>query len=485
MKLSKIAELMNADTKRLDRRLFDAEVSGFAIDSRAVKDGDVFFALSQPDYRNNCFNGDFADSHEFIGDALGKGAKAVVARPDKLSALPELEKFADKMLLVDDAILALQNLAGGIYREKNIPVVAVTGSAGKTTAKTLIAHVLSSKFKVLTNIKNYNNGLGHPLTVLRLETDGKDYDVAVLEMGMSTPNNEIARLCRITPPNVAVELNVLPVHIEHLGSIENIAKAKAELVEGMKDGGTAVLNADDARVWQMRELSKGKVIGYGFSENAEVTARNISFVRFGETKFTLVTPSGESEVTFHLDGKHNIMNGLSAAAVGFQFGLTPQEIADALKTAEPPAQRGEILYFENGITVINDSYNSNPDALLSMAATVCDGGANASRRIIVAGEMRELGADSAKIHRETGVKIAQFSKIDKLVGVEGFAEDLIEGARENGLADVDFYKDSETAAAEFIGDVKNGDLILVKGSRGVKTEKVIDKLLRTLRLEGR
>src|SRR5690606_9137090 len=198
--------------------------------------------------------------------------------------------------------------------------------------------------KVLRNIKNYNNGLGHPLTVLNLVKD-ESFDIAVLEMGMSTPMHEIARLCSITPPDVSVVLNVLPVHVEHLGSIENVAAAKAEIVEGLKDGGTAVLNADDERVAAMSRLSKGGVVTYGITNKADVSAADIEFRRFGETTFRLTTPKGDAWVAFRLNGLHNILNALAAAAVGHIFGMTSNDIAERLSTAEPPAQRGEIVHF--------------------------------------------------------------------------------------------------------------------------------------------
>lgn len=473
---------MNAEITAFAPALLDAELSTVSIDSREVKAGDVFFALSQPDYKNNCFNGDFEDSHKFIPAAFEKGAIACIARPDRYEEHREiLEPFKDKILLVDDAIRALQNLAKGVYSEWGKPVVAVTGSAGKTTAKTITAHVLSSKYKVLTNIKNYNNGLGLPLTVLRILSEG-EYDVAVLEMGMSTPNREIARLCEITPPDVAVELNVLPVHVEHLGSIEAVAKAKAELVEGMKSGGTAILNADDFRVFAMRDLHDDVNVTYGIDVQSDVMAKDICFDRFGETIFTLQTPEDSAEVVFPLNGRHNILNALAASAVGRSFGMTAQEIAASLHTVAPPPQRGEILHFVEGFTVINDSYNSNPDALLSMVRTLSEGGAGAKRRIVVAGEMRELGKDSAEIHRETGGKIAEY-KVDALYGVEGFATILVAGAKENGLSDVAFYENSEIAGEEFVKEIRAGDLVLIKGSRGVKTEKVIEKLLEKYELE--
>ncbi len=483
MKLKTAAKYINADCQGLNPALLEKEFQTIAIDSREVKAGDLFFALSQPDYRNNCFNGDFEDSHKYIPSAFEKGAIACIVRPDRYAEHIEiLEPHKDRLLMVDDCILALQNLAHGVYLEWNKPVVAVTGSAGKTTAKELTAHVLRAGGKsVLSNIKNYNNGLGHPLTVLRILSEG-NFDVAVLEMGMSTPDHEIARLCRITPPDVAVELNVLPVHVEHLGSIDGVAKAKAELVEGMKAGGIAVLNADDARVLAMQSLSKGKTITYGIENDADVMAKNISFEKFGETKFELNTPSGTSEVDFPLNGKHNILNALAAAAVGHDFGMSVAEIAKSLHNVKPPPQRGEILRFAKGFTVINDSYNSNPDALLSMVKTLVEGGVSAKRKIVVAGEMRELGTDSANIHKETGKEIAKLG-IEALFGIEGFAADLIAGAKENGLSNVEFYENSAIASENFVNEVQAGDLILIKGSRGVKTEKVIQGLLAEFELE--
>lgn len=469
---------MNADATGLNPALPGTEVNSFTIDSRAAQAGAVFFALSQPDYKNNCFNGDFEDATEYAAAALEKGAIAAAVRPERFQEhRKNLEPYRERLIFVDDAIAAFQNLAHGVYLEWNKPVVAVTGSAGKTTAKELAAHVLeSSGRKVLRNIKNYNNGLGLPITVLNLAKDNS-FDVAVLEMGMSTPNNEIARLCRITPPDVAVELNVLPVHVEHLGSIENVAKAKAELVEGMKAGGTAVLNADDFRVFAMRDMHEGANLTYGVEVQSDVMAKDIRFDRFGETRFTLKTPNGSAEVLFPLNGRHNILNALAAAAVGHLFGMSAEEIAASLRTAAPPPQRGEILRFQEGFTLVNDTYNSNPEALISMVKTVVEGGAaNAKRKIVIAGEMRELGENAARIHYETGRRIAEIG-VDKLFGVEGFARNLIEGAKDAGLGDVAFYENSEIAGEKFLAEVQAGDLILVKGSRGVRTEKVVEKLL--------
>ncbi len=468
---------MGGDATTLSPAVRGVQVDSFVIDSREVQAGDVFFALSQPEYRNNCFNDEFDDSTKYVVSAFERGAAAAVVRRDRFAEREaELAPLIDGLIFADDVIAAFQKLAHGVYLEWDRPVVAVTGSAGKTTAKELTAHVLAaSGRRVLRNIKNYNNGLGLPITVLNLAKD-PGYDVAVLEMGMSTPNREIARLCEITPPTVAIELCVLPVHIEHLGTIERIQQAKAELVEGMKEGGTAVLNADDFRVLAMRELSRGATITYGIDNEADVMAKNIRFERFGETLFSLVTPRGDAEVRFPLNGKHNVMNALAAASAGIAFGMDAVTIAESLRTVEPPPQRGEVLHFAEGFTVVNDTYNSNPDALVSMTQTIVDGGAGAKRKIVVAGEMRELGENARKMHFETGSKIASLG-IDKLYGVEGLAADIISGAASEGLCDSVFYEDSAAAAERFVDEVAAGDLILVKGSRGVRTEKVVEKLL--------
>lgn len=483
MKLGNVIEYMNAAAPNMTPALPERETNTFAIDSRDVKAGDVFFALSQPDYRNNGFNGEFDDATPFVPSAFEKGAVACVVRRDRFDEhRATLGEFEDRLIFVDDAIKALQDLAHGVYLEWSRPVVAITGSAGKTTAKELTAHVLQSGGrKVLRNIKNYNNGLGHPLTVLNLAADST-YDVAVLEMGMSTPMNEIQRLCRITPPDIAVELNVLPVHVEHLGSIENVAKAKAELVEGMKEGGTAILNADDPRVLAMREMSRGVTVTYGIDSHADVTASEIAFANFGSTTFVLTTPSGKATVEFPLNGRHNILNALAAAAVGHAFGMTTDAIADSLSTVAPPPQRGEILRFKKGFTVINDSYNSNPTALISMVQTLIDGAAGAKRKIVVAGEMLELGENAHAIHRQTGETIAAMG-IDSLIGVRGLAADLVRGAETQGFANARFAADSDAAGEILAAEIAEGDVVLVKGSRGVRTEKVIERLLTEFELE--
>ncbi len=481
MKLRTAASLMNASAEHISQELLNREISGFAIDSRAVREGELFFAMAPEDYARAGFNGTFADGHEFIVQAINSGALAAVAQADRVREDDSLAKFQDRLIFVNDGIEALQKLAHEVYLAWGRPVIAITGSAGKTTAKELTAHVLAASGKrVLKSERNYNNGLGLPLSVLQMVSEGHDpleFDVAVLEMGMSSPMHEIARLCRITPPDIGVELLVAPVHLEHLGSIENIAAAKAELVEGLKENGTAVLNVDDPLVAAMRAKHGGGTVSFGIENNADVMAGEIETSRLGRSRFRLTTPLGNAPAELPLPGRHNLMNALAAAAVATCFQISASDIAEALKSVATPPMRGELLDFAAGFQVIDDSYNSNPRSLISMVRTLKEGGQQAKRRIVIAGEMLELGPDAARLHREVGSEIAGLG-VDLIWGVRGLAQDLIEGARGAGMdaGATRFFDSSEEAAVALLDELKAGDLVLIKGSRGVQTEKVIEYL---------
>jgi len=472
---------MGAQTEGLSAEMFDNEIVGFSIDSRNTGAGELFFALSQEDYARAGFNGTFADAHRFIPQAFSKGAIAAVARLDHVAHDAELQALSGKLLLVEDAIAALQTLARKVYEAWARPVVGITGSAGKTTAKELTAHLLrTSGRRILKSERNYNNGLGLPLAVLQMVTEGRtpdEFDIAVLEMGMSSPTHEIERLCKITPPDVGVELLVAPVHLEHLGTIENIAAAKAELIEGMKPEGTAILNADDKFVIAMRAKHAGPILTFGIENAADVMATNIDTSRFGRSRFRLQTPRGFAETELHMPGRHNLMNALAAASVATHFEMSPDEIATALKSVTPAKMRGEVIDFAAGFTVVDDSYNSNPRSLLSIVEAIAGSEAHAKRRIVIAGEMLELGADEARMHREAGFEIARLG-IDILWGVRGLGKQIVEGAREAGMSEqaTRFLADSDEAAAAISEEAREGDLILVKGSRGVQTDKVVTKL---------
>ena len=478
MKLRQAASLMGVKADELAAELFDNEIADFSIDSRSTKPGELFFALSQKDYDRVGFNGTFADGHQYVLAAFARGALAAVVRTDHLNAT-DLQPFRDRLLAVDDAIAALQVFARRVYESWARPVVGITGSAGKTTAKELTAHLLQSNGRrVLKSERNYNNGLGLPLTILRMISAGNSpaaFDVAVLEMGMSSPTHEIRRLVQITPPDIGVELMVAPVHLEHLGTIENIAAAKAELIEGLKPGGTAVLNADDPLVISMRAKHSGRTMTFGIENAADVSASEIETSRLGLIRFRLHTPLGDAPAELPMSGRHNLMNALAAAAVATSFDIPPATIAKALRTVKPPKMRGEVLEFAAGFTVIDDSYNSNPRSLLSMVQTIAEVGIRKRRRFVIAGEMLELGTDERRLHRETGRAIAA-AGIEVLWGIRGLAQKILEGAREGGLQQTRFFDSSEEAAAAIIAEVKADDLLLIKGSRGVETDKVVKTL---------
>src|SRR5215203_3344447 len=456
VKVGEAAALMGANATSLSVEIFDKQIKDYSIDSRSLGAGELFFALSQQDYARAGFNGEFVDAHRFIAGAFERGAIAAVARADRVSGDPELEKMKDRLLLVDDAIAALQQLAHRVYTAWGKPVVAITGSAGKTTAKELTAHVLKGAgHRVLKSERNYNNGLGLPLSVLRMvngDRSPEQFDLAVLEMGMSSPTHEIQRLCQITPPDVAVELMVAPVHLEYLGTIENIAAAKAELIEGLKPEGTAILNADDQLVMKMREKHNGKTLTFGIDNVADVSASEIDTRLLGSIDFRLRTPLGEAQASLAMSGRHNLSNALAAAAVGTAFSLPPEEIARALNTAQPPKMRGEVFDFAAGFTVIDDSYNSNPRSLLNMVRTMAEGGRGRKRLVVIAGEMLELGPDEVSLHRDAGREIAR-SGVNALWGVRGLGKEIVVGANEAGLAATKFFDSSDEVVEELIRDV--------------------------------
>src|SRR5712664_1724777 len=475
---------MSATTDGLRAEFFDKEIVDFSIDSRTAGDGELFFALSQPDYERAGFNGTFADAHDFISQALARGAVAAVARRERVTG--ELQALSDRLLLVDDVIAALQTLARKVYEQWGRPVVGITGSAGKTTTKELTAHLLAGVSRVLKSERNYNNGLGLPLSVLQMVSRGRrpeDYDLAILEMGMSSPTHEIRRLVEITPPDIGVELLVAPVHLEHLGTIENVAAMKAELIEGLKPGGIAVLNADDELVMDMKSKTDGPVLTFGIQNPADVTAREIDTARFGSIRFRLQTPLGEAAAELPMTGRHNLMNALAASAVASALKVKPELIANALRTAKPPRMRGEVLDFAAGFTVVDDSYNSNPRSLLSMVRTLTEASENVKRRFVIAGEMMELGPEAPEMHREAGREIAELG-IDVLWGVRGLAAEILSGAAPRGVAETTFFESSDAAAAAAIGAARQGDLILVKGSRSVETDKIVKALRDNYPLTG-
>src|SRR3984885_934941 len=401
------------------------------------------------------------DGHDFVEQAFERGAVAAVVRRDQLGRYPQ----KSRLLAVEDTLVALQTLATAVRKLWGKPLVAVTGSAGKTTTKEAIAHVLSSGFRVLKSEGNLNNHFGLPLMLLKLEPE---YDTAVIEMGMSHAG-EIRALAKIAQPEIGVVTNVAPVHLEFFDSLAGIARAKYELVESLPASGTAVLNADDEYVSQFGRDFKGKVVMYGTKATADVSAKGIRSKGWAGTEFDVVIGGVVEHANLPLVGEHNVLNALAAVAVGLERGLKASEAASALATMAPADKRGQVLQVGN-ITVINDCYNSNPKALESMVDALA--AMAAKRRIVVAGEMLELGLAGEEMHRRGGDHISE-KKIDVLIGVRGLAQAMV-GAAEQAGARAEFVASSEEAGEWLAREARDGDVILLKASRGVKLERALD-----------
>jgi len=425
-------------------------VQAYSIDSRTIGPGGLFFAVK----------GERLDGHDFVEGALQNGAIAAVVRKD------QLQRYTDqsKLLAVDDTLVALQTLATAVRKLWSKPLVGVTGSAGKTTTKEAIAHVLATKFRVLKSEGNFNNHFGLPLMLLKLEPE---HDVAVIEMGMSAAG-EIRALAKIAQPEIGVVTNVAPVHLEFFDSLAGIARAKYELVESLPSSGTAILNSDDEYVSQFGRGFKGKTIMYGTQPTADVAADNIESSGADGSEFDVVVSGVREHAHLPLVGEHNVLNALAAVAVGLTRGLTLQECIAALASLKPADKRGQVVQLGN-ITVVNDCYNSNPKALHAMIDALA--AMKATRRIVVAGEMLELGPAGEQMHREAGEHAAE-KKIDVLIGVRGLAQAMIDGAGDRMRAE--FVTTPEEAGEWLARETRDGDVVLLKASRGVKLEKALE-----------
>ena len=445
--LSRIAEFLSA-AGEFDHK---AVAQGYSIDSRTLRPGELFFAVK----------GDRFDGHDFVLPALERGAVAAVVRKDQIARYP----VKTRLLAADDTLAALQTLATAVRRLWAKPLIGVTGSAGKTTTKEAIAHVLASRFRVLKSEGNFNNHFGLPLMLLKLEPE---HDVAVIEMGMSHAG-EIAALARIAQPEMGVVTGVAPVHLEFFHSVAEIARAKYELIESLPAHGTAILNVDDEYVSQFGRNFKGKAVFYGLSMAADVRAENIQVEDVNGSRFDVVVNGYREKAMLPLVGRHNVYNALAAVAVGLERGLSPSEAVGALATIAPGDKRGQVVKLGN-ITVINDCYNSNPKALDAMVDALA--AMPAARRIVVAGEMLELGPAGEELHRKAGEHMAE-KKMDQLLGVRGLARPMVEAARQSGVP-AEFMETPEAAGEWLAREAREGDMVLLKASRGVKLEKALE-----------
>jgi UDP-N-acetylmuramoyl-tripeptide--D-alanyl-D-alanine ligase len=451
-----------------------------SIDTRTLKAGDLYVGI----------RGERFDGAEFAGAALDCGAAGVVV-PRGWSVAPAFAggfggstvarsasgggqpSAAAVVIEVDDTTVALQNLAHAIRMESGTKVVAITGSAGKTTTKEVTSDFLGVRYRVVRNRGNFNNHIGLPLSLIELR---QRPEIAVVELGMNH-TGEISTLVRVAEPDVRVWTNVGEAHLGFFASLDAIADAKAEILEAASASTVLVANADDPRITARIGAFRGRVVTFGIeADHADVRATAVVDRGIDGTTARVTTRHGAVELSTPLIGRTNLANILAAAAVAEEFGVPLDSIAASAAHLRPAAHRGEVVRLPGGVTVVDDSYNANPTAT-KKALDVLAGGA-ATRRIAVIGEMLELGERSAELHEGVG-RAAAASRVDVLFAVGGApAKALADGAIAAGMpaASVQYFATSDEAAAAASAIVRSGDLVLVKGSRGVKTDRVVDRL---------
>jgi len=456
-----------------------AGLAGVSIDSRTIQPGELFIAIHGPSH----------DGHDHVAAALAGGAAAGVVARARFARY--LEEIRGKLFAVDDTLDALHRLASracAIWRaaKPGRKIGGVAGSVGKTTTKEIFAALVAARFRVLKTQGNLNNEYGLPLTLLQLDDR---HDAAVIEMGMSH-RGELARLARIAPPDVGVITRIAVEHLEFFSSIDEIALAERELIENLAwPDATAVLNADDERVERFAEVARGRVLwfstsadarrgaGAGGSARAEFRAEKIEERGVSGSAFDFVTPGGRTRLELPLIGRHNVMNGVAALAAASVWGIGAEDAQRVFPQLQPADKRGEVVKFEEGFTVINDSYNSSPTALNALAELLA-ATPGFARRILAAGEMRELGESAPDLHRECGRFVAGLRKIDWIVGVQGPAEEFVRAAVAAGhpAERTKFFQNSAEAGDFLAQFIKPNDLLLLKGSRGVKMEKILEAI---------
>jgi UDP-N-acetylmuramoyl-tripeptide--D-alanyl-D-alanine ligase len=433
-----------------------AEALGYGIDSRTIGAGELFFAV----------RGERLDGHEYVQAALANGAVAAVV--SNRWVVPAEVDEARLLLVADgeDCVLrGLQQLAHAVRREWGGRVIGVTGSAGKTTTKDAVAQVLGARFKVLKSAGNLNNGFGLPLQLLKLE---REHEVAVIEMGMNH-SGEIAALAKIAEPDWGVVTNVAPVHLEFFwNGIVGIARAKYELIAALPADGVAVLNFDDEYVAPFGRAMGSRAVFYGMNEGAEVRAVHVAEIGVEGVVFTVEAGGERASVQLRMLGRHNVPNALAAIAVGLRSGIGLAECAAAVSELRAGDKRGEVLEWR-GAKLINDCYNSNPKALDAMVDALM--AMPAERHIVVAGEMLELGPETESLHAACGLRMAERG-VGMVVGVRGAAKAMV-GAAQTGGAEAVFVASAEEAGEWMKANVRAGDAVLLKGSRGVRLERAL------------
>ena len=440
-------------------------IGGISIDSRKLGAGDFFVAI----------RGERFDGHQFVGDVLARGASGVLldTLPGDLASRRDGAANAPVLIRAKDTTVALQAVARHVRRLAGCRVVAITGSAGKTTTKEVTAELLSARYRVFRNKGNLNNHIGLPLSLLELRDKP---DVAVVELGMNH-HGEIRTLVGIAEPDVRVWTNVGDAHLGFFESPDAIADAKGEILEHAASDTLLVANANDGRIMSRAADFAGRVVTFGIETPADVEARGVEALGLEGTAAAIHTRHGEARIRTPLLGMGNLANVLAATAVALELGVSLSDVVKKVADLRPAAHRGELLRLPGGVTIVDDSYNSSPSALMRALETI--GAATGSaRKAAVLGEMLELGAHAERLHAECG-RAAAGAGLDWLIAVGGAAaKSMATAAVSSGMpsAAVVHVANREEAVAVTLERVRPGDLILVKGSRGIGTDLVVDRL---------
>ncbi|MGE5329206.1 MAG: UDP-N-acetylmuramoyl-tripeptide--D-alanyl-D-alanine ligase [Deltaproteobacteria bacterium] len=449
----KVSEIVEATNGKLLNGNPEVEIKNISTDTRKIISGDLFIPLV----------GDNFDGHDFIAKALeGSICGYLTSREPNI--------VSDAVIIkVDDTLKALQDIAG-YYRDKfNVPIIGVTGSVGKTSTKEMIFNVLSKKFNVLKTQGNFNNHVGLPLTLLNLS---KEHQAAVVEMGMSGMG-EISTLSKIAKPHIAVITNIGLAHIGKLGSKQNILKAKAEIFDGMDEDGIAVLNADDSMLLELRNFINRNITYVGLFEEAELKAYNIKVDESLNTNFNIKIKDKEYLFKISVPGMHNVYNALAAIAIGLRFRIPVEQMIDAIESYKPEKMRMNIVKLNNNIKVLNDTYNANPNSMEEALKVMHQ--MPGARKIAVLGDMLELGEWTRQAHLDIGKNVVK-NGINHLVTLGENSRFIAEGAAMLGMSQrkISTCNNIEEANAYLSKLVREGDVILVKGSRGMKMEGIVD-----------
>ncbi|MBT5831083.1 MAG: UDP-N-acetylmuramoyl-tripeptide--D-alanyl-D-alanine ligase [Candidatus Latescibacteria bacterium] len=425
-------------------------------DNRTLKKGELFFALP----------GEHVDGHQFIDEALKSGASAGIVSRQWFEA--QNDRPPKPLIIVESPELAMGDVARAYRKKFDIPVIGITGSNGKTTTKDMVAAVLKTQYYILVTEGNLNNQLGVPLTLFRLNAQ---HEVAVIEMGISD-FGEMQYLCDIAQPTIGIITNVGPTHLEFLGSVEGVAKAKGELLEYLDESSMTILNLDDLLLSKERVKVKGRLLGFGIERNSQFRGEGLSLNQERRGHFTLQGRFFKLTVP----GRHNVYNALAAATAGVALHVPLENAAKALANFEPTKLRSQVLS-QNGLHLINDTYNANPASMQAALDVLADieipeGG----RRIAILGDMRELGEITDQAHQDLGKETA--SKADVLFALGDHAHLVIEAAQSAGLSSTmsHAFTDSEALISTLKEFITSGDTLLIKGSRGLAMEHIVEAL---------